>query len=304
MDLPALRCFVAVAEERHFRRAARRLHISQPPLSARIRTLELELGVRLFHRGHGAPVMLTPAGTALLPIAQEIVELAQLAHGAVGRIRRGEAGALSVAIAAGVPGPLLGHAVRRFRAAWPEVDVTLCEMDASRQVTELSDGRIDVAVIQHVRGFDDASAMALSEAELGIAFLSEDPLAAQEGVDPHRLADGRAILVPGTLAPDCEVAVVEHCRSLGFEPTGRYGAAGPYALLEALAAVVGRPAVALAPGLACPGGKWSAAQIWRPLEGPPLHLMTSALVDPLHDWAAARNFVETLADSALVPAAD
>ena len=76
VDLPAFRCFIAVAEERHFRRAALRLGMSQPPLSERIRALESELGVRLFHRGPGAPVSLTPAGAALLPVAREMAELA------------------------------------------------------------------------------------------------------------------------------------------------------------------------------------------------------------------------------------
>ena len=298
MDLPALRCFIAVADERHFRRAAQRLHISQPPLSARIRGLELELGVRLFLRGPGAPVSLTPAGVALLPFAREIVGLATSAQGAVSRVRRGEAGELSVAVAAGVPGRLLGRAVRRFRTDYPEIELTLCEMDAGRQLTELDDGRVDVAVIRHVRGFSPTVATALGEDELGVACAGDDPLAARETVDPRELGDGRAILMPGGLAPSCQQAIVEHCRTLGFEPTGRYGVSGPASLLEALGAILGRSAAALTPRIT--GDNGCSQLTWRPLDGHPLALTTSALIDPSHDWAAARNFAETLADSVLV----
>jgi DNA-binding transcriptional LysR family regulator len=294
MDLPALRAFIAVAEERHFRRAAMRLHLSQPPLSARIRGLELELGVRLLHRGPGEPVSLTPAGAALLPLAREIVALAHSAEGAVGRVRRGEVGELSVAAAPGIPGPLLGRAVRRFRAAYPRVDVTLCEMDAARQLAELADGRIDVAVIRHVRAFSRATV--LEEARLGIALASDDPLAARETVHPRELGDGRPILAPGTLAPACQQALVDRCRVLGFEPTGRYGATGPDSLLEALGAIVDRPAAALTARLTYDNGRL----VWRPLYGGPLILATSALVDPSHDGAAAQNFVEALADGAVL----
>jgi DNA-binding transcriptional LysR family regulator len=157
MDLPALLGFIAVAEERHFRRASVRLHMSQPPLSARIRGLELELGVRLFHRGPGAPVSLTPAGVVLLPFAREIVALVDSAKGAVGRVRRAEVGELSVAVAAGIQGRLLGHAVRRFRAGYPNVDLRLSEMDAAQQLAELSAGRVDVAVIRHVGAFSQGA---------------------------------------------------------------------------------------------------------------------------------------------------
>jgi DNA-binding transcriptional LysR family regulator len=296
MDLPALRCFVAVAEELHFRRAAMRLHISQPPLSARIRGLELELGVRLFRRGPGAPVSLTAAGTALLPVAREIVELAHSAQAAVGRVRRGELGELRVAAAPGIPGRLLGDAVRRFRAGYPEVDLTLCEMDVAGQIAELKNGRIDVAVIRHVCPLDEPTATVLAEAELGVACAGDDPLATRETVDLRELGEGRPILVPGTLAPACQQAIVEHCQELGFQPLGPCGVTEPESLLEALGAIFDRSAVALTSPISRDDGRL----VWRPLDGRPLILTTSALVDPSHGWAAARNFVEALAGGALV----
>lgn len=298
MDLPALRYFLAVAEERHFRRAAERVGISQPPLSARIRELELELGTRLLHRGPGAPVSLTPAGRELLPLAREIVHLSQRAQDAVGRVRRGEVGTLNVAAAAGIPGRLLSDAVRRFRAAYPEVDLTLCEMDVARQLVELEAGRIDVAVIRHGAALSPASATVLREDDLGIACTSSDPLAAQETVDPRELGDGRPILVPGGLADSCQQAIIEQCRALGFDPTGRYGVTGPDSFLEALGAILDRSVVALTPDIASDNGNGTAGLVWRPLEGSPLRLTTSALVDPSHGWAAARNFVAALAGAA------
>jgi len=302
MDLPALRYFIAVAEERHFRHAAMRLHISQPPLSARIQGLERELGVRLFHRGPGAPVSLTPAGTALLPLAREVVDVAERAQAAAGRLRRGEVGELSVAAAAGISGRLLADAVRRFRAAYPDIALTLCEMDTGQQLAELEAGRLDVAIIHHVRPLSEASATTLAEAELGIACNDADPLAARDTVDPHDLADGHTILAPGALAPACQQLLLEQCRALGFAPTGRYGVTRPTSFLEALGAVLDRSVVALAPRMTSANRNDSAPLAWRPLDGRPLILRTSALIDPSHDWSAARNFVEMLADGALAAA--
>jgi len=289
MDLPALRYFIAVAEECHFRRAAVRIGITQPALSSRIQGLELELGARLFDRGPGAPVCLTPAGSELLPLAREIVDLARRAEGAVAQTERRERGALSVAAAAEIPGAALSHAVRRFRSIYPEVHLAVREMDASSQLAELDDGRVDVAVIRHVCPLP--SSTVLDAAELGIASVRDDPGAAHRSVDPRELGDGRPILMPGTLAPDCEQAVFEHCQAHGFEPTDRYGATGPGLLLEVLSAISGRPAVALTPR---PPEGIRPRLAWQPLDAAPLRVSTSVLTNRGRHRTATHDFVDAL----------
>ncbi len=134
---------------------------------------------------------------------------------------------------AGIPGRLLGNGVRRFRSEYPDIELALCEMDVARQLTELTDGLVDVAVIRHVEPFNEASATVLARDELGIACLGDDPLAAQDTVNPHELGDGRPVLLPAGLAPTCRQAIVHHCRTLGFEPVERYGFTGPESFLEA-----------------------------------------------------------------------
>jgi DNA-binding transcriptional LysR family regulator len=200
-----------------------------------------------------------------------------------------------VAAAADVPGQLLAEGVRRFRAAYPDVDVTLCDMDVTRQLAELNQGRIDVAVIRHVRAFTRASATVLAEEELGIACTFDDPLAARATVDPRELGDGRRILWPGGLAPACQKAIVEHCLTLGFEPAEGHEMTGPVSFVEAFCAIFDRSAAALTPPIACDNGERPAQLVWRPLDGRPPVLTTSALVDPSHDWVATRNFVDALA---------
>ncbi len=87
MDLRSLRYFVAVAEERHFGRAAGRLHMTQPPLSRAIKQLENDVGALLMHRSP-AGVTLTPAGTALYDEARALLEQAGARPGP-GHRRRG-----------------------------------------------------------------------------------------------------------------------------------------------------------------------------------------------------------------------
>src|SRR5690606_87333 len=95
MELRHLRYFRVVAEELHFRRAAERLHMAQPPLSAQIKQLEAELGVELFTRTT-RQVELTPAGAAYLERVREILDAVDAAGHQAQRVADGSVGSLSI----------------------------------------------------------------------------------------------------------------------------------------------------------------------------------------------------------------
>lgn len=271
--------------------------MSQPPLSARIQGLERELGVRLFERGPGAPVSLTQAGNALLPVAQEIVKRVQSAEGTVRRIRRGQIGELRVAAEPGVDAAWFGSGVTRFRATYPDVRIAVCEMDAQGQLAELEDGGIDVAVIRHVGELSDLTVTVLHTVELGVACTPDDVIADGIAVGCSDVEEGRAILVPGGLTSACRDRMLSWCRMLGFEPTGEYGASGPLMLLESLGALLDGPLAALTPASAVEPGRPLAHLTWRPARESPLMLSTSAAVADTHESVTARNFVAVLTDA-------
>ncbi len=123
MDLRRLRYFLAVAEDLHFGKAARRLNISQPPLSQQIKRLEEELEAPLFVRDrHG--VALTYAGEVLKEEARNLVENAAKAERAVRRAHRGELGTLEIGYAPPADLKIFPSLVADFRSRYPDVDLT------------------------------------------------------------------------------------------------------------------------------------------------------------------------------------
>ena len=146
-EISQLRCFVAVAEERHFTRAAERLNMTQPPLSRQIRLLEHSVGVILIERSSRA-VTLTAAGKAFLPEATRILRLAQEAAVKARRTARGEQGMLSIGFSAASGYSLLPEVVRGIRQACPEVALNLKELVSTAQVEALNAGEIDLALMR------------------------------------------------------------------------------------------------------------------------------------------------------------
>jgi DNA-binding transcriptional LysR family regulator len=143
MELRHLRYFVTVAEELNYRKAAERLHVSAPSLSTQIRDLESELGVRLFDRNSGG-VRLSDAGAAFLPEAR--LTLAQSQHaGLVAReAAEGLRGQLTVAYVEPVLMGFMPAILMVFHRRFPDVDITLAEMQLQNQIMALESGTIQV----------------------------------------------------------------------------------------------------------------------------------------------------------------
>lgn len=150
MELRHLRYFVAVAEQRHFGRAAERLHMAQPPLSQQIRQLEAELGVTLFTRTTRR-VDLTPAGTAYLERARAILAAVDDAAQEAARIAAGRTGRLMVGCVGSATYSLLPALARALRSELPDVDFGFRgEMLSPEQADGLRDGSLDLGLLRRV----------------------------------------------------------------------------------------------------------------------------------------------------------
>lgn len=147
MELRHLRYFIAVAEERHFARAAARLNIAAPTLSHQIRSLEASLGAQLFMRKTRTAVALTAAGNRFLEEARATLKQADHAALVVRRAARGDVGNLAIGyiFSASCSG-LLSSAIRQFRVRRPEVSFHLHQLEPSAIYAAMADGAIDVAL--------------------------------------------------------------------------------------------------------------------------------------------------------------
>jgi LysR family transcriptional regulator, benzoate and cis,cis-muconate-responsive activator of ben and cat genes len=153
MELRHLRYFVAVAEEQNVSRAAKRLHVSQPPLSRQIRGLEDELGVALFDRGAKA-FRLTEAGRVFLAEARTILKGAEGAVQMVKDVAGGKRGEINVGYAPSLTVELLPRALRYFRKFNPGVRVRLHDLSTQEMLHGLNEGSLHVAMMVQVPSKD------------------------------------------------------------------------------------------------------------------------------------------------------
>lgn len=141
MELRHLRCFIVLAEELHFGNAARRLHITQPPLSSSIRQLEESLGTRLFERDSRS-VRLTAVGAAFLPEALRAVAQAQATEEAGRALAAGKVGNLHLGFTSSMLYRGMPEILRSFSARHPDVDVRLTDLTVVEQSDAIARERI------------------------------------------------------------------------------------------------------------------------------------------------------------------
>lgn len=198
MDLRSLRYFVAVAEERHFGRAAARLHMTQPPLSRAIRRLETDLGAVLLDRSP-AGVALTAAGTVLYGEARLLLEQADHLRARVAAATG--AATLTVGTLADSAQQAGTRLAAAFRRRHPGVDVRVREADLTDPTTGLRAGLVDVALTR--TPFDDASITVheLRADPVGAVLRTDDPLAGRDTLRLDDLAGRRWFRFPDGTDP-------------------------------------------------------------------------------------------------------
>ena len=224
MELWHLKYFIAVAEERHITRAAERLGMQQPPLSQRIKAIERELDVQLFHR-KARGVELTNAGRAFLDNARTM--LAQLDHTCetTRRTARGEQGRICVGITPSGPfHPFVPRVIRAFREAYPLVSLTLEEHSSNELVERLRNEQIDAALVR-TQVADPAGLVIepLMDELLVVAFPTGHPLAHSNGGDNGAISikalSGETFIIQGSrLRLQLYAATVAACHAAGFTP--------------------------------------------------------------------------------------
>lgn len=195
MDLRRLRYFIVVAEERSISRAARRLHLAQPPLSAQLHSLERELGVALFTR-HRRGVELTAAGAELAHHAHRLLADVDAVAEAVRGVGQGATGRLALAFVPALATSLLPGMVRRFRDDLPDVVLDLFQADRDQVTQRVVAGRSDA----------------------GLLYLS--PNGALPHADRLPPTDLLPPAGPGDNTRDLEVAVVDRVPVVAFSPIG------------------------------------------------------------------------------------
>jgi DNA-binding transcriptional LysR family regulator len=215
MDSRRLRYFMAVAEELHFGRAARRLNISQPPLSVQIRTLESELGTQLFTRDR-RNVALTEAGRVLQIEARKILLQLDQTRIMIQRVGRGEIGRLAIGFITPVEYNVLPGLLGEFRRRYPDVVLTLREAMSDQQLTELDSGALDIGLLSAPVDRPAIEWRRIWRERVVLAVPARHELGRLSSVPIERLANERFVMFPRSIAPALYDNIMQFCHRGGF----------------------------------------------------------------------------------------
>lgn len=241
MELRHLRYFVAVAEELHVGRAAKRLGIAQPPLSRQIRDLERDVGTPLFERVPRG-VELTAAGSAFLPEARMTLAQAERAQRTAQRAARGETGRLRVGfVEAATHSGILPDVLSFFRAHLPAIGLSLFELDPLRQADALQEGRIDLGIVHDPPVDTDQRwhAEVIFREPVVVALPKTHRLARRSQLTLGTLAAESFVIFARSAGPSLYDDIIARCRAAGFSPRVVQESTGWHTLTSLVGAGVG-----------------------------------------------------------------
>ena len=273
MDLRHMRQFIAVAEELHFGRAARRLNIAQPPLSQAIRRLEANLGFDLFDRSRRG-VELTEAGRIFLVEARRTLTQAEVARKMAARaaVKTPE---LRVAFIGPALYQILPNLLIRVRTEMPDMHVRLFERSSHEQIAGIVGGDFDIGFITAGIAHPECESMIVERAPLVGAVPANSPLAAYESVGLAELAEQPFILPPQNLAAQTDALNV--FKTAGIVPHVTQIATQTNTMLSLIGAGVGCSLAIVTAALSrpcnvkflpiedmAPSMRWEMAAAWHP----------------------------------------
>jgi DNA-binding transcriptional LysR family regulator len=217
MDMRSLACFVAVAERRHFRKAALELNMTQPTLSQRIRVLEGEIGTPLFVRDRRS-VELTAAGQAFLEPARAALANARLALRQAREAQSGASGRLRLGFTVIAFYGVLAAAVREFRTRYPEVKVELVERNSPDLEAALMADQIDIGILHPPLAHKELGMLALPGERIMLALPASHRLADKAVVAMADLAGEPWLVAPRSIGPRFYDRTIAHFQAHDISP--------------------------------------------------------------------------------------
>lgn len=220
MELRHYRYFVAVAERLNFSQAAQVLHVAQPALSRAVHDMEDEIGVPLFLRNK-PHIQLTPAGLTFLEEARRLLAEAQEAVELTRRSSRGEVGELNLAYVAALSDGLIPRLLRRFRAEFPTVSISITQMPPARQLQALVEGQVHIGFIGMPLEQEDEEKLefhVFRDEPICVALPQGHALKRKKELPLRLLAKEPFIFLSRAGSPSYYDWLLKQCRAAGFRP--------------------------------------------------------------------------------------
>lgn len=221
MEFRHLRCFLMLAQELHFGRAAERLAISQPPLSVAIRQLESIIGARLFDRD-SKQVRLTAAGEAFRIQARALVDRAEAARVEARDVAQGMAGHLRIGLIGSMLYRGLPDWLARFQARHPRIGIELLERNSQEQIDALLLERIDIGFVQSGHLPEGLRALPVGSAPFIGCVPAGHAEAGKRRIRLARLRNDPFVLFSREVSAESYDTIIAMCHAAGFHPAVRH----------------------------------------------------------------------------------
>ncbi|WP_413112777.1 DNA-binding transcriptional regulator OxyR [Thaumasiovibrio sp. DFM-14] len=262
MNIRDLEYLVALAEQRHFRRAAEACHVSQPTLSGQIRKLEGELGLTLLERT-SRKVMFTDSGMQLVAQAQKVLLEVKVLQELASQQGESMAGPIHIGLIPTVGPYLLPHIVPLLRDAFPDLELFLHEGQTHQLVEQLETGKLDCLILAAVKETEHFIELPLYAEPMVLALPVEHPWCLQQKL-PLSSLSGQTLLMLGS-GHCLRDQAMGFCFAAGANEDERFKATSLETLRNMIAAGAG---LTLLPHLATPGNGERDGVYYLPLVDP------------------------------------